>query len=77
MRECLHTDDGLEGETSEQLSISLAKASPEVKKCVASCKHIAESAKQQNSFQNVRSTFYLFTLYFDKHHWKSVLNSGE
>lgn len=77
MHECLHTDDGMEAETSEQLSISLAKASPEVKKCVASCKRIAESTKQQNSFQNVRSTFYLFSLYLNKHHFKSVLNSGE
>lgn len=52
----LHTDDGLEGGTAEQLSISLAKASPELKKCVASCKHIAETARQQSNFQNVSST---------------------
>lgn len=53
----LSTDDGLDGATTEQLSISLAKASPEVRKCVASCKHIAETARQQNNFQNVSYTF--------------------
>lgn len=53
----LYTDDGLEGGTAEHLSTSLAKASPELKKCVASCKHIAETARQQNNFQNVSSTF--------------------
>uniref|UniRef100_A0A3Q3M0U5 Cholinergic receptor, nicotinic, gamma n=1 Tax=Mastacembelus armatus TaxID=205130 RepID=A0A3Q3M0U5_9TELE len=39
--------DGLEGGTAEQLSISLAKASPEVKQCVASCKHIAETENEE------------------------------
>lgn len=48
------TDEGLEGGTPEQISTSLAKASPELRKCVASCKHIAESTRQQNNFQNVR-----------------------
>lgn len=49
-------DDGLEVGTAEELSTSLAKASPELKQCVASCKHIAETAKQQSTFQNVSST---------------------
>lgn len=52
----LYTDDGLEAGTAEQLSTSLAKASPDLKKCVASCKHIAEAARQQSNFQNVSST---------------------
>lgn len=47
-------DAGLEGGTAEQLGASLARASPELRQCVASCKHIAETARQQNSFQNVR-----------------------
>lgn len=64
MHEYLHTDDGLEGGTSEQLAISLAKVSPEVKKCVASCKHIAETARQHNNFQNVRSTFLFIYPFF-------------
>lgn len=49
--------DGLEAGTAEQLGASLAKASPELKQCVASCKHIAETARQQNNFQNVSSVF--------------------
>lgn len=52
----LCTDDGLEGGTAEQLSASLVRASPELKQCVASCKHIAETAKQHSNFQNVSST---------------------
>lgn len=55
----LWIDDGLEAGTAEQLGISLAKASPEVKQCVASCKHIAEAARQQSNFQNVG--FYIDT----------------
>lgn len=53
----LCTDDGLDGGTAEQLSASMAKAAPELKQCVTSCKHIAETARQQSNFQNVSSTF--------------------
>lgn len=53
----MYTDDGLEGGSAEQLSASLAKASPQLKQCVASCKHIAETARKQNNFQSVSSTF--------------------
>lgn len=77
MHQHLHTDDGLDGGTPEQLGISLAKASPEVKKCVASCKHIAETARQQSNFQNVRSTFLFVHLIFKMHDWESLNNSGE
>lgn len=57
------TDEGLEGGTAEQLSTSLARASPELRKCVASCKRIAESTRKQNNFQNVRSV-----KFFSFHH---------
>lgn len=53
----LPTDEGLEGGTAEQLSASLARASPELRKCVASCKRIAETTRLQNNFQNVSSLF--------------------
>lgn len=58
LHECFKTDEGLEGGSAEQLSTNLARASPEVRKCVTSCKHIAETARQQNNFQNVRSFFF-------------------
>lgn len=57
------TDEGLEGGTAEQLSTGLARASPELRKCVASCKHIAETTRQQNNFQNVS-----FVLFLSLHH---------
>ncbi|XP_077413740.1 acetylcholine receptor subunit gamma [Vanacampus margaritifer] len=44
-------DKGLEEGTAELLSLSLAKAAPELKQCIASCKHIAETTRQQNNFQ--------------------------
>lgn len=53
------TDEGLEGGTAEQLSTGLARASPELRKCVASCKHIAETTRQQNNFQNVSFVLFL------------------
>uniref|UniRef100_A0A671WQ99 Cholinergic receptor, nicotinic, gamma n=1 Tax=Sparus aurata TaxID=8175 RepID=A0A671WQ99_SPAAU len=58
--------DGLEGGTAEQLSISLAKASPELKKCVASCKHIAETARQQSNFQNENEEWFLVARVIDR-----------
>lgn len=77
MRRHLYTDDGLDGGSPEQLGISLAKASPEVKKCVASCKHIAETARQQSNFQNVRSTVLIFHPICKMHDWESLHHSGE
>lgn len=56
------TEDGFEEGTAEQLSASLAKASPQLRQCVISCKHIAETARQQNNFQNVRSTIIIIIL---------------
>uniref|UniRef100_H3C0J7 Cholinergic receptor, nicotinic, gamma n=1 Tax=Tetraodon nigroviridis TaxID=99883 RepID=H3C0J7_TETNG len=58
--------EGLDGGTPEQLSISLAKASPEVKKCVASCKHIAETARQHNNFQNENEEWFLVARVIDR-----------
>nr|XP_046264124.1 acetylcholine receptor subunit gamma isoform X2 [Scatophagus argus] len=58
--------DGLEGGTAEQLSSSLAKASPELKKCVASCKHIAETARQQSNFQNENEEWFLVARVIDR-----------
>lgn len=57
MWSALHPDEGLEEGTAEELSASLAKVSPELRQCVASCKHIAETARHQNNFQNVSLTF--------------------
>ncbi|XP_028283514.1 acetylcholine receptor subunit gamma [Parambassis ranga] len=58
--------DGLEGGTAEQLSTSLAKASPELKQCVASCKHIAETARQQSNFQNENEEWFLVARVIDR-----------
>ena len=77
------SDDGMEGGTAEQLGASLANASPELKKCVASCKHIAETARQKNNFQNVSS--YIHTFIYDilaggnisLRSLTSVFNAGE
>lgn len=57
----LDPDDGLEEATAEQLGARLAMVSPQLKQCVASCKHIAETARQQNNFQNVSSKFIHFS----------------
>ncbi|XP_071782933.2 acetylcholine receptor subunit gamma [Centroberyx gerrardi] len=58
--------DGLEEGTAEQLGTSLAKASPEVKQCVASCKHIAESARQQSNFQSENEEWFLVARVIDR-----------
>ena len=49
-------DRDLEDVSAEKLESSLATVSPEVKQCVASCKHIAETAQGQNRFQSVSAT---------------------
>lgn len=59
----MYTEDELEGGTAEQLSASLGKASSQLQQCVSSCKHIAKTARQQNNFKKVRSTF-LYLLLF-------------
>ncbi|KAM9845068.1 acetylcholine receptor subunit gamma [Aulostomus maculatus] len=58
--------EGLEGGTAEQLGVSLAKAAPELKQCVASCKHIAETARQQNIFQNENEEWFLVARVIDR-----------
>ncbi|XP_029929900.1 acetylcholine receptor subunit gamma [Myripristis murdjan] len=58
--------DGLEGGTAEQLEVSLAKASPELKQCVESCKHIAETARQQNNFQSENEEWFLVARVIDR-----------
>ncbi|KAI3374997.1 hypothetical protein L3Q82_021527, partial [Scortum barcoo] len=58
--------EGLEAGTTEQLSASLVKASPEVRQCVASCKHIAETTKQQSDFQNENEEWFLVARVIDR-----------
>ncbi|KAM8838413.1 acetylcholine receptor subunit gamma [Synchiropus picturatus] len=58
--------EGLAGGTAEQLTASLAKASPELRQCVASCKHIAETARQQNNFQNENEEWFLVARVIDR-----------
>ncbi|XP_054625410.1 acetylcholine receptor subunit gamma isoform X2 [Dunckerocampus dactyliophorus] len=57
---------GLEGGTAERLSVSLAKAAPELKQCVASCKHIAETTRQHNNFQNENEEWFLVARVIDR-----------
>ncbi|XP_033507028.1 acetylcholine receptor subunit gamma [Epinephelus lanceolatus] len=58
--------EGLEDGTAENLSVSLAKASPLLRQCVASCKHIAETARQQNNFQNENEEWFLVARVIDR-----------
>lgn len=58
--------DGLNGGTAQQLSDSLAQASPEVKQCVAFCKYIAETARQQNNFQSENEEWVLVARVIDR-----------
>ncbi|KAM9322107.1 acetylcholine receptor subunit gamma [Pholidichthys leucotaenia] len=58
--------DGLEGATAYHLSASLARASPELKQCVASCKHIAETTRQHNDFQNENEEWFLIARVVDR-----------
>ncbi|XP_053186680.1 acetylcholine receptor subunit gamma [Scomber japonicus] len=58
--------EGLVEGTAEQLSTSLAKASPELRQCVASCKHIAETARHQNDFQNENEEWFLVARVIDR-----------
>ncbi|XP_037837865.1 acetylcholine receptor subunit gamma isoform X2 [Kryptolebias marmoratus] len=58
--------DGLSGDSAEQLSVSLARASPELKQCVASCKHIAETTRQQSNFQSENEEWFLVARVIDR-----------
>lgn len=58
--------NGLQGGTAEQLATSLANASVELRQCVSSCKHIAETAKQQNVFQNENEEWFLVARVIDR-----------
>ncbi|XP_056149874.1 acetylcholine receptor subunit gamma [Lampris incognitus] len=58
--------NGLEGDTAELLGASLAKASPEINKCVGSCKHIAETIRQQNDFQSENEEWFLVARVIDR-----------
>lgn len=58
--------NGLQGGTAEQLSASLANASAELRQCVSSCKHIAETTKQQNIFQNENEEWFLVARVLDR-----------
>ncbi|XP_044223723.1 acetylcholine receptor subunit gamma [Thunnus albacares] len=58
--------EGLEEGTAEELSASLAKVSPELRQCVASCKHIAETARHQKNFQNENEEWFLVARVIDR-----------
>ncbi|XP_036410811.1 acetylcholine receptor subunit gamma [Megalops cyprinoides] len=58
--------NGLDGDTAHDISISLAQASVEVQQCVASCRHIAESARQQNAFQSENEEWFLVARVIDR-----------
>ncbi|KAG7457074.1 hypothetical protein MATL_G00242650 [Megalops atlanticus] len=58
--------NGLEGDTVHDISTSLARASVEVQQCVASCRHIAESARQQNDFQSENEEWFLVARVIDR-----------
>ncbi|KTF71974.1 hypothetical protein cypCar_00043715 [Cyprinus carpio] len=58
--------NGLGGNTAQDLESSLASASPEVQQCVSSCKHIAESAKHQNDFQSENEEWFLVARVIDR-----------
>ncbi|XP_056452979.1 acetylcholine receptor subunit gamma [Gadus chalcogrammus] len=56
----------LEDVNAEKLENSLATISPELKQCVASCKHIAETAQGQNRFQNENEEWFLLARVIDR-----------
>ncbi|CAJ1072117.1 acetylcholine receptor subunit gamma [Xyrichtys novacula] len=58
--------DGLEEGTAEQLSASLALVSPQLRQCVTSCKHIAETMRHQNDFQNENEEWFLVARVIDR-----------
>uniref|UniRef100_A0A8C1PZT0 Cholinergic receptor, nicotinic, gamma n=1 Tax=Cyprinus carpio TaxID=7962 RepID=A0A8C1PZT0_CYPCA len=62
----LTSENGLGGNTAQDLESSLASALPEVQQCVSSCKHIAESAKHQNDFQSENEEWFLVARVIDR-----------
>ncbi|XP_028833551.1 acetylcholine receptor subunit gamma [Denticeps clupeoides] len=58
--------NGLDGGTVKDVGVSLAQAAPEVQQCVASCKHITESARQQNDFQTENEEWFLVARVIDR-----------
>uniref|UniRef100_A0A8L0DU17 Cholinergic receptor, nicotinic, gamma n=1 Tax=Oncorhynchus mykiss TaxID=8022 RepID=A0A8L0DU17_ONCMY len=58
--------NSLEGSTAQDLGTSLAQASPEVRQCVESCKHIAKSARQQNNFESENEEWFLVGRVIDR-----------
>ncbi|KAG9343148.1 hypothetical protein JZ751_014121 [Albula glossodonta] len=58
--------NSLEGDTVQDVGASLARASVKVQQCVASCKHIAETIRQQNHFQNENEEWFLVARVIDR-----------
>ncbi|XP_041954214.1 acetylcholine receptor subunit gamma [Alosa sapidissima] len=58
--------NGLEEGTEQEIGASLAKASADVQQCVAACKHITESARQQSDFQNENEEWFLAARVIDR-----------
>ncbi|XP_023674242.1 acetylcholine receptor subunit gamma [Paramormyrops kingsleyae] len=58
--------NGLAGDMAQELGSSLAQASPEVRQCVASCKHIAESTRQQSRFHSENNEWFLVARVIDR-----------
>ncbi|CAL8281642.1 unnamed protein product [Lota lota] len=56
----------LEDVSAEKLESSLATISPELKQCVASCKHITETAEGQNRFQSENEEWFLLARVIDR-----------
>lgn len=58
--------EGLDGGSATHLGTSLAKASPQLQKCVAACKHIAETTRQQNQFESENEEWFLVARVIDR-----------
>ncbi|XP_064194299.1 acetylcholine receptor subunit gamma isoform X2 [Anguilla rostrata] len=58
--------NGLQGDTAQDVCASLAQASSAVKQCVASCKHITETIQQQNRFQSENEEWFLVARVIDR-----------
>ncbi|GAA6090873.1 acetylcholine receptor subunit gamma isoform X1 [Tachysurus ichikawai] len=58
--------NNLEGDTVQDLTWTLAMASPELQQCVASSKHITESTKQHTDFQKGNEEWFLVARVIDR-----------
>uniref|UniRef100_A0A8C9R3I8 Cholinergic receptor, nicotinic, gamma n=1 Tax=Scleropages formosus TaxID=113540 RepID=A0A8C9R3I8_SCLFO len=58
--------NGLEVGQEQDVAASLAHASPEVQQCVTSCKHIAESTREQSCFQSENQEWFLVARVIDR-----------